>query len=416
MASHAHLCCLCGCPVADIYRDIQECEELDNDGFNSLRHGDGTWFKWGVALLSNMMSYPGMVDGHVLMVHEIYGGDIPEATYGPVYLPDFEDAAEDSDEDTPVGPFSTSGDAEYTGLDYLSGSAVIVHHRCLSLAVEWTNSESISDFFMSPTGSLLECSCMGRNIAYRDNTEDIVNNENKEEYDEHREHHFRNRRTKEASIAAVDSFGSLSVDYEAFERGRDWPRFMNDDDYRPENAWLLTRPDRFPELPLVATKCTPGVEQRQQHRSDDLARLPMEIILAILEFLISDERSFLHLQSASHFWRSFLVGDTGLLPQGVQALYRKRCAALAWVPTAVDVNRRAKQFDAVLDTGEPIDWKSYHIACSRSPSMRNRNRMYRKMCDVYDLIHGGEGRRRVYNAFVKRMWARGYGEDQFQMI
>ncbi|TPX66374.1 hypothetical protein SpCBS45565_g04534 [Spizellomyces sp. 'palustris'] len=388
MASHAHLCCLCGCPVAYVYKHIQEFEELE--GFNSLRHGDETWFKWGVALFSNMMSYPGRIEGdHVLLVDEVYEGDIPKpgATYDHD-LPDFDDAAEDSDEDTPVGPFSTSGDAEYTGLDYFSGSAVIVHHRCLSLAVQWTNSGSINEFFMSPAGSILAwlITSATRNIS--------------------------NRRSKEALVAAVDWYGSLSVDYEAFKTGRDWPRWMDDHDYRPDNAWLLTRPDRFPELPLVTTKCLPGA-QRQQHCSDNLGRLPMEIVLAILDLLVGDERTLLRLQSTSHFWRSFLLGDTGLL----QALYRKRCIALAWVPTLVDINRRAKQFDAVLDA-EPgtIDWKSYYISCSRSPSMRNRNRMYRKMWDVYHLIHGGEGRRKVYNAHVKWMWVRGYGEEQIQMI
>ncbi|KNC99487.1 uncharacterized protein SPPG_04883 [Spizellomyces punctatus DAOM BR117] len=444
MAECAQLCLFCGCPISNIYKEIERYEELEP--FEGLQRGDATWFTWGVALFTNYVSYPGRIGGQrLLVVDEVYRGDIPKpgATYEPDELPDFEDAAEDSDEDAPLGPFSTSGwiglyrntehcvpllfffrhllrdslNPEFQGLDNCAGSAAIVHHACLWLAIEWKSAGGIQEFFMSPTGSILECSCQGYSRSWTAGY--FVSRENQKDDDAHRDHKCRDRRSKEESVAKIGWSGAMCVDYEAFKTGNSWARWMDDEDYSSDKAWLLTRPDRFPALPLVATTGLSGVEQRQQQRSDVLARLPTEIILAILELLVGDdERSLLRLQSTSHYWRSFFLGDTGLPPQAMQALYRERCVALAWIPTPVDIHRRAKQFNAVLETAAPgtIDWKSYYVSCSTSPSMRNRNRIYRKVSDVYDLIQGGERRRRAFNSFVKSMWAQGYTEDQYQMM
>ncbi|KAI9007281.1 hypothetical protein BC832DRAFT_591861 [Gaertneriomyces semiglobifer] len=406
-------CSLCGNGIRDLYEDFVHEQSTGCVSEFHLRPGDGQWHKWGRALYSNYISSIGKGDG---LGHK--GHVISVAVKLTVEPTPSEETAEDSDEDA-IGEhvLISSGPQnayavewvrdsvfwEYAVLNYSTGAAIPVHAGCLNLALAWMKTD-VNEFFSSPTGSTLECTCL-ETRSFQSSGDLEFNRVSSGE--DHNDHNYSVHEDIKGPWGIDrlfdDEMNKLHVQYIDY----DLPDYVQEGEYSEEERapvyqWRFMRPDRFPPLPALQYGNTAATTDSQpEWPSDPLARLPMDVLLLILEHL--DEASFLRLQATSRSWRWFFLEAS--YPQ-VQSLYRGRCVALGWVPTSADTKRSAKAFQSVLDSCATIDWRSYYMSCTRSGSMRNRNRIYRVVKHIYAYIHGGEGREEVIQYYWRRFKAK----------
>ncbi|KAI8815632.1 uncharacterized protein EV422DRAFT_572617 [Fimicolochytrium jonesii] len=429
------VCPLCGICIANIYADGPRGSWKDREEDTKVvRAGDGICFQWAVGLFADFETpigrivsdiLPGKFNAQSVVNHiSVLDGSAPpefwEHSDSPPMetLPNFPEAAEDSDEDAPLLPFRNA-EGFYDSYDPRAGGLVPVHPGCISLACAWTGVpvDNPREFFTHPTGgSLLTCSC----LTYNSSGFGIENVVGSEMVEQERElaglrrsqacqfgrHHLHTHspadgRYFDERVLFHDIDYGLTFDpsrWEPYDGEIDPPMEASDE-------WVLVRPDRFPTLTIIAVgaldnEVVPSSRQDApfSDSSDKLSNLPIDVILRILEFTLQPDNdrdadaSLMELQCTSRRWNEFFTSHGA----AAQLHFRMRCQSMGLVPTVSDKKRRAMAFNDVMAQAHAnnaaVDWVAYHKACKRSASMRNRHRIHRIVRKAFRVMHVEEFR------------------------
>ncbi|EIN05150.1 hypothetical protein PUNSTDRAFT_127998 [Punctularia strigosozonata HHB-11173 SS5] len=362
-------CTICGGPTGQRLWNEEDDDFIDFKELPGLTLDDTHWIgRSSVVVYADCLSLPGEFDDDTGILYatgdEVIGDedgdDLLLEKRDPVLRP----------KDAPLSPL---GRGEYI---CASADRMLVHELCIRLAASWTKEarpaafrgdglSNTAKFFWTNQGP-------GCIWAY----EADMKLDDDEDYDtraylvKSRAAHKAARRPARINIA--DNWQNRKFLYGYSEddtSSRAWQKSLYEVYYHQADYGIthLKRPDRFPdvhELPTELPVPSPS--------SFFPFNLPADIVLHLLSEL--DGPSMHALERTSRVWHDFL--QSKLAQQHVWLPLLRKCH---YTPTDADWTESADAIRQTLVSPErraTVDWRRYHIDCSRSSNMINRARIH----------------------------------------
>ncbi|KAI9104132.1 hypothetical protein DFS34DRAFT_646356 [Phlyctochytrium arcticum] len=154
----------------------------------------------------------------------------------------------------------------------------------------------------------------------------------------------------------------------------------HDSIFVPEKVWMLTRPDRFPPVPVQDRKKAERTVLRHQSM---LERLPVETLTLLLETILSGPDDPL---TKGKTLRA-LAGTSPLLRHHIRSsnLWIRLCARSEFLSDD-DRTDSAKAVSRARKTQPKNDWMAYFFKAAQSLSLRNRRRILRICEEIWNRL------------------------------